>query len=111
MPQCCSNLQLTLTEHVQEALTLLVQVQACCLTFPYICRWHKRSSNSITDTVRAATEAAALMRKQDPERFPSTPHSWYPLKADEDELGAPILCSSCFTRIDPEGSVSAPAAC
>ena len=46
------------------------------------------------------------MRKARPERYPPTPHSWYHLRADEDELGAPILCTSCFTRIDPEGSVS-----
>lgn len=46
------------------------------------------------------------MRKQAPERFPPTPHSWYQLKAQEDELGAPILCTSCFTRTDPEGTVS-----
>ena len=46
------------------------------------------------------------MRKASPERYPPTPHSWYQLRADEDELGAPILCTSCFTRIDPEGSVS-----
>ena len=46
------------------------------------------------------------MRKQDPERFPPTPHSWYPIKADEEELGAPILCAACFTRVDLEGSVS-----
>ena len=46
------------------------------------------------------------MRKQSPERFPPTPHSWYQLKAEDDELGAPILCCSCYTRVDPEGSVS-----
>ena len=45
------------------------------------------------------------MRKQSPERFPPTPHSWYQLKAEDDELGAPILCCSCYTRIDPEGLV------
>ena len=68
-------------------------------------RWHKQSRNSATETVRAATEAAAIMRKQDPERFPPTPHSWYQLKADDEDLGAPLLCAACFTRIDPEGSV------
>ena len=70
-----------------------------------LCRWLKQSRSSATDTVRAATEAAALMRKQDPERFPLTPHSWYQLKADDEDLGAPLLCAACFTRIDPEGSV------
>ena len=46
------------------------------------------------------------MRKQDPERFPATPHSWYQLKADDEDLGAPLLCAACFTRLDPEGLVS-----
>ena len=71
-------------------------------------RWSQQSRSSIADTVRAATEAAAAVRKAAPERHPPTPHSWFQLRADEDELGAPILCTSCFTRIDPEGSVSMP---
>lgn len=65
--------------------------------------------NSIADTVKAATSAAAELRKREPLKYPPTPHSWYQLKGQEAELNAPVLCTSCFLRIDPEGEVNYPA--
>ncbi len=67
--------------------------------------------NSITDTVKAATTAAAELRKRESQNYPLTPHSWYQLKGQEDELNAPVLCASCFLRIDPEGEVKQFALC
>lgn len=61
--------------------------------------------SSIADTVKAATVAAAELRKNEAEKYPPTPHSWYQLKGQEDDLNAPVLCTSCFLRVDPEGEV------
>jgi hypothetical protein len=59
----------------------------------------------MADNIKLATAAAAELRKREVAKYPPTPHSWYQLRGQEDDLGAPILCTSCFLRVDPEGEV------
>jgi hypothetical protein len=57
--------------------------------------------------VRAAAQAAAELRRAQPQPFPPTPHSWYALRPQGgEELSVPVLCATCLTRADPEGEVS-----
>lgn len=65
--------------------------------------------SSITETVKAAHLAAVELRKKEPEKYPPTPHSWY--HGQRNDLNAPVLCTSCFLRIDPEDEVSAFSLC
>ncbi|CAL8462241.1 g1772 [Coccomyxa elongata] len=84
-------------------LALVLLATAASSLAEYFFMWRKSMRSSITDTVKAATTAAAELRKRESQNYPLTPHSWYQLKGQEDELNAPVLCASCFLRIDPEG--------
>ena len=70
-------------------------------------RWRNRSRSFFAETVRAAAQAVADLRRAQPAKYPATPHTWYALKGqtEGEELMAPVLCASCFTRADPDGEV------
>ncbi len=50
-----------------------------------------------------AAAAAAELHKANPKLYPSAPHAWSKLTADQ--LHAPMLCVVCHERILPEEDI------